>query len=133
MEERDIDNIVEKVKKLLALSKSPNQAEAELAAEKAREMIMKYNLSAEDLDEQEILRYGFLTSRKKPKVWRLVSAKEISEFYFCRFLIVENREGCRLEIIGKRHHALIAESMFNYLEQAIMRITQKSCNKNAKI
>lgn len=43
--DQDNDVIIDKVRKLLALSKSPNKEEAARAAEKARDMVIKYNLS----------------------------------------------------------------------------------------
>lgn len=40
-----INNQIEKVKKLLALSKSPNRHEAEQAMLKARELMVQYKIS----------------------------------------------------------------------------------------
>src|SRR3954454_9262567 len=42
---REIDRIVDRVKKLLALSSSQNPHEAALAAAKAQELLFKHNLS----------------------------------------------------------------------------------------
>ena len=39
-----MDEIVEKIRKLLALAESPNENEASLAAEKAQEMMLKHGI-----------------------------------------------------------------------------------------
>lgn len=134
MDTQDNDIIIEKVRKLLALSGSPNQAEATRAAEKAREMITKYNLSADDLGpEEEVCRYGVSAHRIKPAPWKLILAEAVSEFYFCRFLLVECPDGFIFQIIGRRHHAMIAASMLEYIEKAVIRISREKIRKNAKL
>ena len=44
-------NLLEKISKLLALTSSPNEHEAALAAEKAAELLAKHNLSVADLGQ----------------------------------------------------------------------------------
>lgn len=46
--------IIDKVQKLLALATSPNEHEAKLAASKAHELLAKYNLSLEQVEESRI-------------------------------------------------------------------------------
>jgi len=46
--------LIEKIKKVLALRESPNENEAELAARKAEEMLRKYNISMAEIGEAEI-------------------------------------------------------------------------------
>jgi hypothetical protein len=50
-EERE--RVYDKVRKLLALSKSPNEHEAALAAERAREILDRYQISLAEVDEKE--------------------------------------------------------------------------------
>ena len=45
--------MIEKIKKLLALSKSPNENEARVALLKAQEIMAKHHISERDLDETE--------------------------------------------------------------------------------
>jgi hypothetical protein len=45
-----MNEVVEKIKKLLALATSANEHEARLAAEKAGELLLRYNLRAQDIE-----------------------------------------------------------------------------------
>lgn len=45
----DMESIANKIKKLLALSQSPNEAEAIAASQKAQELLTRHNLSMADL------------------------------------------------------------------------------------
>lgn len=136
MDQTRHDAIIEKIKKLLALSQSPNQEEAERAAEKARELLTKYDLSVdqfEDIQVEEKIIKQFL---KKPNLWRLTIFGTISEFYFCRFIIKQTQYSDAtvygFDIIGKSHHITIASSVCEYIEKAIVRISRERCRANAK-
>jgi hypothetical protein len=50
----EIDKVKDKLKKLFALSKSPNAAEAASALRKAQELMDQYNVSAEEIGRPEI-------------------------------------------------------------------------------
>lgn len=43
------DKLIQKIQKLIALSASPNEAEAALASERVKELLVKYNLSQTDI------------------------------------------------------------------------------------
>lgn len=45
-----MEQVVEKIQKLLALANSDNENEAKLASKKAHELMIKYNLSASEVE-----------------------------------------------------------------------------------
>ena len=46
-----MDNkVVERIKKLLSLASSPNEHEAKMAAEKANELLLRFNLTASEVE-----------------------------------------------------------------------------------
>lgn len=49
MQDHELSKIIEKIRKLLALSKSSNQAEAAAALNKANELLLQYNLSMDQI------------------------------------------------------------------------------------
>jgi hypothetical protein len=71
--------IIDKIRKLLALSQSPNEHEAALAAARARELLQRHNLAlgiVEHAEEQKAEQAGteFLGVRIQPHIWILASA-----------------------------------------------------------
>lgn len=54
MSPENFTSIIEKIKKLFALGKSANEHEAALAMERARSMMLKYNIEQSDLAKNEI-------------------------------------------------------------------------------
>jgi hypothetical protein len=72
-------DIIEKIRKLLALSESPNEHEAALAAARAQELLQRHNLTlgiVEHAGEQKAEQFAtdFLGTRIRPHVWILASA-----------------------------------------------------------
>jgi len=127
------DQVIARIKKLLALASSSNKAEAELAAKRANELLLKYNLSMKEVDREktEVIRKA-IKSGSRSKKWRLVLLNTVAEVNFCEFIYVDTGIGFRFDIIGKSHNAEIVASIYEYLEKAIMNIAQKECHKNAK-
>jgi len=124
-------NIIEKINKLLALSKSPNKAEAELALKRAHDLLTKYNLSMDELEISEINEFDCLSGRTLKK-WRELLVIAIAKLYYCQSITDTYLDGYyRTAFVGKEHNALIAKSMFGYLEKAILKESKK-IHKNAK-
>lgn len=80
-------NIKDKISKLLALSQSPNEHEAELALLKAKELMMQYKLSVQDLTQEDVKvihHETAFTFSKRRASWTLMLANVIAENYCCR-------------------------------------------------
>jgi len=97
-----LQDIVEKIKKLLLLSESSNENEAALAAAKAAELMLKYSISQSSLhieeDKEDVEFFIFEDNDKKNKVqWKGGLAYSIAEFFNC-FVYWSNQD---LYFIGR--------------------------------
>lgn len=79
---KDSSRLIEKLKKLLAMSQSTaNENEAMVAARQLHAMLAKHNLTMGDLDEKEDMgEYGEPT---RNQVWKRYIAQSIAHLYFC--------------------------------------------------
>ena len=122
------DNAVrEKIGKLLSLATSPNEHEAHLAMEKARHLLLKYNLSLSDLSdgkERYSLRQlgGCITRRQR---YQSEIGHLLSEFFFVEVLWDLgydphlNRRGSLLLIHGTPVNLDMAEYVYQFLNQLL--------------
>jgi len=134
MPNNELEIIIKKIKKLLALSQSPNKSEATLASLKANELLIKYNLKHDDVkeDESKIMSIN-VSSGKREKPWRIILINAVADVNFCKFLLVGTLDGYRFDLIGKHHNVIIAKSIYEYLEKTITRLSLKKIRKNAKL
>jgi len=116
-----------KVRKLLALSKSDNENEAAIALEKANELISKYEMDIGSLHFESIS----VKSTKTYVFWRTLIADAVAWLYCCTFYR-ETKYG-EIVFVGEEFDAFMAGEMFKYLINTIERIAKKSIRKNAKI
>lgn len=118
--------VLDKVEKLLALSKSANEHEAALAMEKAHELAQKYHLQPE-LDENNT-NFNFVVIDKKKK--RLTSYQKticmiLSDFFLVKVVISErydpqvNDTFKIIELLGARENLTIAEYCYYFLENQL--------------
>lgn len=106
-----MSTIVEKIRKLLELSRSANEHEAALAAEMARSMILKHAVSEEELRaaggeieaepvERDTLQ-GYATGKhRKGRIprWHAVLAEALAEAFMCRVFFIA---GWEILVIGR--------------------------------
>ncbi len=121
--------IIDKIKKLLRLSTSPNEHEAALALQRAMEMMEKYSVDPGEVRDEEFHAKQFLTGtgykEYEPyivhivsdffhvRMVRIVLPKGWSKRLFKSFMHTDWKE--RYDIYGKEHHIIIAEFVFMYL------------------
>ena len=116
------DGILRRLKKLLSLSSSPNEHEAEVAMQKARHLLMKYNIDLVEADQERRFERRTLGSLKgrhtSAEIWL---AAILNEFFFVEVLwahsyeAVRNRVGTILEVYGTPQNLEMAEYVFAYL------------------
>jgi len=133
---RKESSIVDKIKKLLALSKSSNQAEAEAALNKANELLVRHNLEREDVEENfrpKIERHVYLSGRDA-KSCRMLLLSALCRLNFSALLVVKTPTSgfYRFEIIGERHNAISTAHMADYLFKAVERISREHVPKQAR-
>lgn len=116
MEQREV---IIKIQKLLALSKSSNQNEARNAMLKAQKLLIKYKLSLQEVEsylQENIEIENFKTEQKfRGKSWKGNLAQVIADNFGC-FLyyytgIYKVRRVC---FYGKQEDVIIANIMFEY-------------------
>lgn len=117
--------IIEKIRKLLALAGSSNEAEAASAALKVQELLQKYNLSEREIrtGEDNVGCTEIESGRRQAK-WRMVLLNGIAPAYFAQLLVFSGRGGYSYRLVGKPHNVEIASSMYGYLSGAINRISR---------
>lgn len=78
------EKIIDKVRKLLALSTSPNEHEALLASTKASELLRKYNLTISAIEiEKEKARTIVRFIQKRLPIWAVALANILTEHFNC--------------------------------------------------
>lgn len=120
------EEIIERVKKVLALTGSPNEAEAALAAIKAREILDKYDLDMKDIAGSEFedvlepatLEFG---SPEEKKVWVFL-ANAIGKYQNCKLWYDTQKT---THIVGHTSDLELFEYTYKYLRHAIEMLAEK--------
>ncbi|MDR2109714.1 MAG: DUF2786 domain-containing protein [Spirochaetaceae bacterium] len=116
----NLEKIKSKIKKLLALSKSPNANEAAAALEMARDMMEKYGVGAESAGQFDVSAEEFKgNGGERPPKYEMVLVTQIAKAFGCRnaYGVVEIRDTyhCGHTLIGVEHRAKIAAFMAEVL------------------
>lgn len=117
---RNENNIKERIKKLLRLGRSTNQAEAELALERAFELAQKHRLSVEDLAleaDLEPIAENAVVAGFRISYEQKLSCAILESYYNVRCVIGRPR----IHIFGTESDVEIAEYVLDFLVAAIRR------------
>lgn len=111
--------IIIKIQKLLALSKSPNQNEAQNAMLKAQKLLIKYKLSLQEVEsfsKENVKIEDFRTEQKfRGKSWKSNLAKVIADNFRCfMYFNTESYKVHRVCFYGKEEDVIISNIMFEY-------------------
>lgn len=126
----NIDAVLTRIQKLLALSQSPNEHEAAAAAAKAQELLFKYNLSMMDVQTGDkkrpvIERYNrrtvVLGKKREVLNWRRDLLRSLARLNFCRTVDVIGAEYTNL--IGEDHNIEVVLNLYDYLFATIERLS----------
>lgn len=121
-----IDKIKVKIKKLLALSKSPNENEAMAALEKAKKLMEEYGLKEQRCIYESIK----VKAAKTFCSWRTIVANAIAWLYNC-YKYRDVNDGTFV-FVGEEFDVFMAGEMYGYLVKTIERITKQNIRKNAR-
>lgn len=133
------DQALQKAIKCLELSKSPNQHEAALAASRAQEIIDRYNLCVEDIeqgkdpkgDDENIADFGNDPLHEVCQVdtrWTIRLASTISRLNGCRIYYSTKMSGSAiLKLVGRPSDVQAVRYLFAWLEKEVRRITRQEC------
>ena len=121
------ETVLAKVKKLFALSNSPNENEAALALEKAHALLKEYNLSMSDISPDSkygIMEEEFLTGVNESK-WKTLIIMGVTEANYCTVIKNNRYSGFTYMIVGKPHNIAVAKEMATYLIDTVDRLAKR--------
>lgn len=148
-----VDNsIIEKIQKLLALANSPNEHEAKAATARANALLLKYNLSMQQVEGHQstyvadpIADSGLTL---KPHIDQITNL--LQEFFFVKVIISSEYQGHSsgefawkkspraqyrkvIKLVGTIENVKIATYIFQYLEPLYPKLWKDKYERNAEL
>jgi len=134
---KDIDKIVAKIQKMLALANNnPCEEEALTAMKMARTMLAKYNLSMAEVegldvdDDSTNVVQDTINGKNSYKRWEIMLAAVLEEFVPIRILqrscYSGNRRVKRIVFVGDKVDVVVAQQMFEYLRKTVQKMASKA-------
>lgn len=122
-------SLLEKINKLLALANSPNENEAALAAEKATELLTKYNLTIADLGpgEEEDVTTGTVETTSRYVAWKMLILAGIATANGCRAM--RSKHNGNMTLIGMQTNITVSQRLYQYLTKAVERLAKRHKGK----
>jgi hypothetical protein len=117
------EKIIDKVRKLMALSHSPNEHEAALAATRARELLDKYDLSLTEVEinEEEIIEHRVDTGTHQPPLWMGRLAVCVSSAFNCKVFRVYGI----MVFCGTKADTQVADFTYSFLFRTVKRLSKE--------
>jgi len=112
--------VLDKVKKLLALAKSPSEAEAAAALAKASILLAKYGLSMAEVQQEEDVQEAVLMEKKRLRVWESALVAVVCKAAFTEALHYRTQTVGRILLIGREVNIVTAKELFSYLHRLIL-------------
>lgn len=139
----NISSVIEKVKKLLALSKSSNANEAAAAAALANNLIDQHRLSEADFSEVQeeidplIEDDGFVYETGRIIPWKSSLVVTLAKHYGCALFnsadFSSGRKFSRYKLIGRKSDIDITKYMFSWLTAECQRLSESEARGKGKI
>jgi hypothetical protein len=123
-----VENIRELINKLLALSNSPNEHEANAALEKAQELLEKYNIDTNSLKEDErkpLVQFVKVEFKLGKDLWRHTLANAIATTNFCA--AVKSGETC--VILGRYINVQAVIELIKWILPQVSRLANISVSQ----
>ncbi len=136
--------IIDKIRKLLALSESSNEHEAARSAEKVQEMLALHNINlfeVGDKEKEQPVERDY--SETRSQLWRRYIYQAVAEMYFCKYYyeLVQQpsskstRGFVRRELhflVGLPHNINVAKMVASYLCATIMLLANRGSHDYPK-
>lgn len=124
------DKVIDQIKRLLALgdsSRNTSDEEAKAALLKAQELMAKYDISTEEVEEQEQETYSHeVCEHKGDAAYRIPLAQILAKNFRC----MTYNHGKRITFMGHSSDAKICKATFEFAYQFIMRMGNRVYNKH---
>ena len=123
--EKDKKYLFEKIEKLLALSESPNEAEAAAALAKVQVLLARHGLSMSDMksSSKSSVEERSILNKKRLRNWESALLATVMKATYTE-AVHKPAEG-KVYIIGREINVATAENLFSYLHETIKRISRK--------
>ncbi|MGB4598452.1 MAG: DUF2786 domain-containing protein [Trichlorobacter sp.] len=117
------ERVIEKVRKLLALSNSSNEHEAALAAAHAQRLLAEHNLAMSELEvrEEGAGEAELLVARTVPK-WLSALFATVANGFDCFPIVTSSATCSRLRFIGVGEDPAVASCTLQFLMQELRRL-----------
>lgn len=135
MDDKKIDdNLLKKIQKLLALATSSNENESSVAAQKAQELIVKYNIDMQQVQDQAFeYQWHVLADEPYLRMHQKFILPILKDFFFVKTLLSPKWTGkytkvgarifkTELQILGTPTNVIIADYIFQYLSETYQRL-----------
>ena len=122
-------NLLEKISKLLALTSSPNEHEAALAAEKAAELLAKHNLSVADLgqDKDEDITKSIVDKTGRYVTWKMWILAGIANANGCQAM--RSTYSGEMRIVRTETNITVSRSLYEYLTAVVDKLVKQHRGK----
>ncbi|MCM1982830.1 SprT-like domain-containing protein [Lyngbya confervoides] len=129
-------SLVGKIKKLLALSESPYEHEAQSALLKAQQLMQSHAVSDEEIDRSEegseldmpIVRELLVKGKRVPVYWKRSLLMVIAKYYKCQYI---EASGQGIGVYGHRTYVEIVRHLFHYYEEVIEQMARQHQGQGA--
>ena len=119
----DAETIKKRIKKLLALSKSPNENEAMAALQKAQALMEAYHVT----EAECVYASQTVKATKRESAWRSTLANTVASLYACEAL--RDVSSGQMIFYGEAFDAFMAKEMYGYLSKTIDRMVKQNVRK----
>ena len=125
------EKAIDKIKKLLALSKSPNENEAAAALAKAIEICLEHDISIGDVEaipqDETIEHKDICAMRQKTPAWEMSLSNGLARLFGCRVLMKGytsfGTKAAKLQFVGYTSDVEICIYVYEYLKRQVSRLT----------
>lgn len=113
--------IIEKIKKLLALTTSSNENESTIAAEKASLLLAQHNLSLADLgnNQDTEITETVIDNTTRFVTWKMILLSGVADSNFCQAL--RSSYNGNVFLLGSSTNLIVCQHLYDYLSKAIER------------
>lgn len=125
----DREKMLDKLKKLFALGKSPNQHEAEAALRKASEIMQQYQIDHAEVDMREMGSIGrgedvVVEKAGAARHWVYVLANASAKMFDGAAIHAPTKEEMRIQFVGTKSDIMAMRMLFNHLWESWLSIVE---------
>lgn len=118
--------VIGRISKLLSLSSSPNENEAQAAVNKARELLLRHNIAAVDVEKERRFGHRWLgTVKGRHPYYEQILARILNDFFFVSVIWTQTYDAARgvrgtvLGVHGTEANLQMAEYVYDYLTSVL--------------